>query len=219
MISYIRRRGPAAFTLIELLLVILVLTILYGISLTSIRAVSRHTHQTATAAELKSIETAWKQYYAHYQRWPTNAPDTTAEHPDGLVEELAEAMQGTGDDDADLMNPDKIVFMEFARLNDKGAPLNVWGESGRFADAPCLYYVAFDDDYDNWVEFPTDDLPVSETESDPKSTSEYLKKWRALRAFEKNGENYRIRRGVIVWTFNPEIKADSPDYLIGSWQE
>lgn len=217
MTSYTRDRR-SAFTLVELLLVILVLTILYGISLTSIRAVSRNTRKTATYAELKSIETAWKQYYAHYQRWPTNAPGDDAKGGrDSLSRELAEALQGTEDDAPGAINPDKIVFMEFARLNEKNEPLNAWGASGRFPDQACLYYVAFDDDYDNRVRFPVDGLPVPP--GDKGKAGDLPEKWRALEAFEKKKEDYLLRRGVIVWTFDPEVNADDPGYLIGSWQQ
>lgn len=205
------KAGLSAFTLIELLLVILVLTILYGMSLTAIRAVARHTHKTATRAELKSIETAWKQYYAHYQRWPTNGTAGVLE-PMPIAKELADALQGLEEDGPGVINPDKIVFMEFARLDEDEKPLNVWGTSGRFEHFPCLYYVAFDDDYDNRVVFPTNNPPD----------------WNALRTFSRktsasddgtSSSRREIPRGVIVWTFDPELKEDDPDYLIGSWQE
>ena len=213
----------SAFTLIELLMVILVLVILYGLSLTSIRAVSRHIHRTATYAELKSIETAWKQYYAHYQQWPTNS-DGSIYAPTCIDNELAKVLQGTEDAGSEPLNPDKIIFMEFARLTKNNTPLNVWGTSNRFYDdkkikddnqtdknSPCFYYVAFDTDEDHFIELPAND------ELSPTGTkSEDRNKWRALDVFRDN--NCKIDRGVIVWTYDPELGTDNPDYLIGSWQ-
>jgi prepilin-type N-terminal cleavage/methylation domain-containing protein len=138
----------AAFTLIELLMVVMIIAVLFSIILSAIRTVERHTLQTVTQAEIKTIETAWKQYFAHYQMWPTNSM------PDNLLgEDLAKVLRG--DVDARDQNPDQAIFMEFTRFADhegKQIPVNAWGESGRHKPEDCAYYVMFDDDGDNVLE-------------------------------------------------------------------
>ncbi len=205
MTSNTRNAAKTGFTLVELLMVIVVLTILFGISLTAIRTVARNTNKTVTRSELKSIESAFKQYYAHYQCWPLTNETADASSPIG--EALAEILMGTEEDTA-LSNPDKLVFMEFARVTKDGLPLNSWGESGRFKEAVCQYHVAFDTDGDNWITFPTNNI------SD----------WAAFHEMASSGDGdtatstRKLRRSVIVWTFDPELTPDDEDYLIGSWQ-
>ena len=205
MTSNIRSRAEAGFTLVELLMVIVVLTILFGISLTAIRTVARNTHKTVTRSELKSIESAFKQYYAHYQSWPLTNETADASSP--IEEALADILMGTEEGTA-LSNPDKLVFMEFARVTKKGVPLNSWGESGRFKEEACRYHVAFDTDGDNRIMFPTNNV------SD----------WAAFREKTSSGSEEatstrNLRRSVIVWTFDPELTPGDEDYLLGSWQQ
>jgi len=191
----------AGFTLTELLMVMMVVTILYCISLSAIRAVDRTARKTAAQAELKSIETGLKQYYAHYLGWPnpssgeaTTSGDVSAP-VEGRLSRILGGMSGASVTDED--NPDKLIFVEFARLDKDDRPLNPWGPSGRYDSEKCLYHVAMDADGDNYVRFPSNltGNAVSLLPSDK-----------------------RYRGSVIVWTFNPELKTDDEDYLIGSWQ-
>jgi prepilin-type N-terminal cleavage/methylation domain-containing protein len=193
-----RAAGRAAFTLIELLVVVMVIAILYGMLLSAIRTVQRHTLQTVTRGELKNIENAWKQYFAHYQVWPeTDGAEETARLIDG---DMAWALQGvTNSAWAARWNRDGIVFMEFSRLDaDDGRPLNAWGESRRFEKDLCSYYVAFDIDGDNQIEV----RPCERLGSPGASPAT------------------NVFRGVVVWTFNPEIKdrATGMPAVMGSWQ-
>jgi prepilin-type N-terminal cleavage/methylation domain-containing protein len=181
----------SAFTLIELLMVVMVIAILFSILLSAIRTVQRHTLQTVTRGEIKNIENAWKQYFAHYQSWPTNQP------PMHLIDETrARELQGIAGTAATL-NPEGIVFMEFSRFNATGRPLNAWGESGRHNEDLCSYYVMFDTDGDN-------QLLESDVESLPGSL---------LKPFTNS-----LYRGVAVWSYNPEAREDSRKVL-GSWQQ
>ena len=194
------RRG---FTLTELLMVMMVMTILYCIALSAIRAVDRTARKTAARAELKSIETAFKQYYAHYQTWPDVLADDTADRADALIDaSLAKVLDGTSENTRGRENggnPDKMIFIEFSRMTDDGIPLNPWGASGRYEKDQCRYHVAVDADGDNSVQFVSDGYGNANAVKLLPSTR-------------------RFRGSVIVWTFNPELTKDNEDYLIGSWQ-
>lgn len=197
-------RKTSGFTLTELLMVMTVVAILYCISLSVIRAVSRSANKAAAQAELKSIEIAFKQYYSNYGDWPlTNSTDDASTEID---ESMARILTGTETADY-ASNPEKMIFMEFARSNKDGVPMNPWGANGRYKAGQCLYHVAFDTDGDNYVRFPSNDCS----------------KWAAA---DRLDSQQRARAGVIVWTFNPEISPDykgqnsdakGNDYLIGSW--
>ncbi len=202
MTSHLRDR--AGFTLTELLMVMMVMTILYCIALSAIRAVDRTARKTAARAELKSIETAFKQYYAHYQNWPGVLADDTADRTDMLIDApLATVLNGTCDNSRgrdDGGNPDKMIFIEFSRMTNDGVPLNPWGASGRRYDKEkCRYHVAVDADGDNSVQFVSDG-------------------YENANAVKLLPSDRRFRGSVIVWTYNPELTTDNEDYLIGSWQ-
>ena len=184
----------AAFTLIELLMVVMIIAILFSILLSAIRTVERHTLQTVTQAEIKTIETAWKQYFAHYQMWPTN--NLSADYR--LGEDLAKVLGGHAD--AETLNRDQIIFMEFTRFADhegEQIPVNAWGESGRHKPGDCAYYVMFDDDGDNEILVPLD---APSTGSAGASTN--------------------LFRSVAVWSFNPDVRDDDDKpKLMGSWMQ
>jgi type II secretory pathway pseudopilin PulG len=184
-------------------MVMMVMTILYCIALSAIRAVDRTARKTAARAELKSIETAFKQYYAHYQNWPGVLADDTADRTDMLIDApLATVLNGTCDNSRgrdDGGNPDKMIFIEFSRMTNDGVPLNPWGASGRYEKDQCRYHVAVDADGDNSVQFVSDN-------------------YENANAVKLLPSNRRFRGSVIVWTFNPELTKDNEDYLIGSWQ-
>ncbi len=197
----------SGFTLTELLMVMMVVTILYCISLSAIRAVDRAARKTAARAELKSIESAIKQYYAHYLSWPPcsetaegseyEAEDFSAPVGRFLANVLGGATGRVGA--AAYANPDGLVFMEFSRQAKNDEPLNPWGASGRYDRGKCLYHFAMDTDGDNSVAFPSNNMDN-------------------CNAVQRLPAGRRYRGSVIVWTFNPELKTDNDDYLIGSWQ-
>ncbi len=184
-------------------MVMMVMTILYCIALSAIRAVDRTARKTAARAELKSIETAFKQYYAHYQTWPGILANDTEDREDVPIDAaLAKILDGTDVETGNRDNggnPDKMIFIEFSRLTENGIPLNPWGASGRYEKEECRYHVAVDADGDNSVQFVSDN-------------------YENANAVKLLPSNRRFRGSVIVWTFNPELTKDNEDYLIGSWQ-
>lgn len=185
-------------------MVMLVITILYCISLSVIRTINRHTFRAAARAEVKSIEVACKQYYAHYLAWPRMTADNGENHSNGksttryvIDRELMEILSGT--EANPKYNPDKIIFMEFPRIDKDGYPLNPWGSSNRFKVEDCRYYVEFDTSLQNYID-------ISHILAEQPAN------------FEKSNidEGYQ-RRGVVVWTYNPEIAEGKDGKLIGSW--
>ena len=154
-----------------------------------------------------SIESAVKQYYAHYLAWPPctatadEAAYQAADYSAPVGRFLAQVLSGaTGRvGDAASANPDGLVFMEFSRQTKNDEPLNPWGASGRYDKGKCLYHLAMDTDGDNYVAFPSNGMDNCTAVSRLPSGRLY-------------------RGSVIVWTFNPELKTDNEDYLIGSWQ-
>ncbi len=182
-------------------MVMMVMTILYCIALSAIRAVERTARKTAARAELKSIEMAFKQYYAHYQNWPGSlGENASADSGDKTIDaELAKILGGRYDGTRGRDNggnPDKLVFIEFSLMNNDDEPLNPWGASGRYEKEKCRYHVAVDADGDNYVRF------------DPSGKDSSASSASAV----------RYRGSVIVWTHNPELSTGNEDYLIGSWQ-
>lgn len=209
-----RRRaiGAGGFTMIELLLVISVISILLGMLISTVRAVRRYSRQTITRGEIKNIEAAWKQFYAHYQYWPDAAKIDGVRRQDydgdagyEMLAPLARMLEGADVevevDDAsngiDIYNADKITFLELSRFNRDGAPVNAWGISGLGGKKPNTYMVAFDTDGDNEI---TINLPEIGTTN--------------------------LYRSVVVWTENPEYvkpksnqKQMGPPKYFGSWME
>lgn len=206
-----RRRG---FTLIELLVTISIISILLGMLISTVRAVRRYSRQTITRGELKNIEAAWKQFYAHYQYWPdaSTIKGVSRENEDGdaryeMLADLARMLEGESvdvtEDDSGIKtyNADKIAFLELTRFNDKGDPVNAWGlartDPTITGKKPNTYVVVFDSDGDNQIEV----------------------------RFPDNTSN-NLYRSVVVWTENPEyVKPDSsdapegPPRYFGSWME
>ncbi len=207
-----RRRG---FTLIELLVTISIISILLGMLISTVRAVRRYSRQTITRGELKNIEAAWKQFYAHYQYWPSaytinGVPridaDVGGDARYEMLAGLARMLEGQSidveDDAIETYNADKIAFLELTRFNRDGDPVNAWGRDRTDPDItgkkPNTYVVVFDSDGDNQieVEFP-------------------------------DGGSTNLFRSVVVWTENPEyVKPDDdhdipagPPRYFGSWME
>ncbi len=81
------RRSPwdeAGFTLIELVIVILVLGILAGIVVFSVRGVQDHGEVSACRTEVRTVETAVEAYYAKKTVYPTLA-QLSAAGPDQFL--------------------------------------------------------------------------------------------------------------------------------------
>lgn len=199
-----------AFTLIEMLIVISIISVLLGLLYGALERARTFSRRAIAYTEVKNIETAFKQYYAHYHDWP---PETCIEAADtrlsgsqgddkGFVIDanMAKMLQGTISDSDGLnttikaANPDRIPFIEFARKNNTGVPINPFRLSTGSTETR-QYKVLFDLDNDNEIGV-RDDLAVS---------------------------NVTVYASVAVWTMIPGSPSeDNTDTtvsyeLIGSW--
>ncbi len=209
--SILQTKRRRAFTLVELLVAISIISILLGLLISTVRAVRRFSRQTITRGELKNIEAAWKQFYSHYQYWPNadSIADVSRGDADGdaqyeLLAPLARMLEGADieniDDPAGITtyNADRIAFLELTRFNRDGDPVNAWGRAREVAfdgKTPNTYVVIFDTNGDNQI--------LVELPGEPSTN---------------------LFRSVAVWTENPEYVADEADRggpppFFGSWME
>ena len=153
-------RPTRAFTLVELLLTISILSILMAILWASLRAVRRYSREVSTRIELSNLEAAFRQYYDHYGLWPIPDEDTEILN-DGdtkiyINEVIFSALAAKPDFHPDL-NTDKIPFFElfrFREFNGKKYAVNAWGDT--YGER---YQVMFDTNGDNTLLFESITIP------------------------------------------------------------
>lgn len=71
------RRDDSGFTLIELVIVILILGVLAGIVVFSVRGITDHGEVSACETEVRTVETAVEAYYAKTNEYPNAMTDLT----------------------------------------------------------------------------------------------------------------------------------------------
>jgi len=145
------------FTLIELLVVIAIISILAGLLLPAVNGVRKKGYETQAKVDVKSLETAIRQYYAEYGRFPFNSGD-----PDKIYGKasVSGGLSHGSTDNADLIrvlqskdgagnagfvnNPRKIVFLEVQEksLTSNGDMIDPYNRQ---------YLIAIDTDFDNSV--------------------------------------------------------------------
>lgn len=203
-----------AFTLIEMLIVISIISVLLGLLYGALERAQKFSRRTITYTELKSIESAFKQYHAHYHTWPSNdvvnaAARLTSEEDQGFVidESIARALQGVRDTSSDAwkLNPEAIPFIEFSRCSPLSrAPVNPFKSDNNAAtDTTRSYKVLFDTNGDRQLSIPGSD-------ADPTSSA-----------------TTNIIGSVAVWTLIPPTRKSSgtssgttvqtKDTRFGSW--
>lgn len=166
--------------------------------------------------ELKNIETAFKQYYAHYNCWPSNDVANirlTSDQDSGFVidREMANFLQGYRIDTAnqiDKINPAAIPFIEFARYSTfepNGPPVNPFKSiNNAIGDTSRAYKVLFDTNGDRQIIVPADN------DQDAKAAGI---------------QQTNIIASVVVWTMIPATRTTDTqgkqnmmvDTIIGSW--
>ncbi|OGV63723.1 MAG: hypothetical protein A2498_03900 [Lentisphaerae bacterium RIFOXYC12_FULL_60_16] len=94
-------RRKHAFTLIELLTVIVIIGVLSSMLVVVVRAARERTAKTKASAEVRELVRAWKSYWMVYNEWPATLDGEN--RPMDLP--AMRILQGE--------NPQKIVFMNF----------------------------------------------------------------------------------------------------------
>jgi type II secretory pathway pseudopilin PulG len=192
-----------------MIIVISIISVLLGLLYGSLERARKFSRRAITFTEVKNIEAALKQYYAHYHDWPADTiidaisqPITSGGDGGFIIDKAASQMlQGTLTDTSPQgllnSNPDRIPFIEFARLNNLGAPINPF-RSTTGTPETRQYKVLFDLDGDN-------EITVTDT------------------GIPNFGTN--VFKSVVVWTLIPgspdsgrnDGTDTSSDEVLGSW--
>jgi type II secretory pathway pseudopilin PulG len=197
-----------------MLIVISIISVLLGMLYGALERAQKFTRRTITYSELKSIESAWKQYYAHYHAWPSNDLVNAASRlpPSGedlgfvIDAPLARMLQGVRETDSgsDLgqLNPEAIPFIEFARYSAvTRAPVNPFkANSSSPQDMSRSYNVLFDTNGDRQITVPSGDA--------------------------QSPTNAPVIGSVAVWTVIPATRTSNSsgqteptgDVILGSWE-
>ena len=204
-----------AFTLIEMIIVIAIISVLLGLLYGSLERARKFSRRAITFTEVKNIEAGLKQYYAHYHDWPADTIIDALSQPlvsgqDGgfvIDANAAKMLQGAITDNSPQQlrnaNPDRIPFVEFARFSNpaqsqgQSVPINPFRTSTG-AIATRQYKVLFDLDGDNEIRVTDENLPNYTT---------------------------NIFKRVAVWTLIPGSPGSgrndgtevTRDELLGSW--
>ncbi len=166
----------AGFTLIELLTVIAIIAILMGLLFPAVSAVKEAARKAEAKNACMGIVAAVKQYNTEYGKYPSMADAPAAGTPpstkDAIVgdTDCPAAKKGghnknlfntlraiaTGMNQADVLNPRKIIFFEGKAVSDKDAPRSGFLEKGDSDQKGCFfdpwgkeYNIIVDSNYDN----------------------------------------------------------------------
>lgn len=115
-----------------MLIVISIISVLLGLLYGALERAQKFSRRTITYTELKGIEMAFKQYHAHYHKWPTNnvaaalPPSSSGDRGFIIDENIAKALQGVFNQESyRTLNPEAIPFIEFSRYSPvTKAPVN-----------------------------------------------------------------------------------------------
>ncbi|MFO7870825.1 MAG: type II secretion system protein [Kiritimatiellia bacterium] len=139
-------RNRNSFTLIELIAVFAIISFLAALLIGAVNVARRRSRLVSAKSEVRNIDAAWKQYYAHYRKWPSFVTnEANAISLTGTAARLLHGENTAGD------NPHEIKFIEFQRWNPASNPVNPWADK----DSPSAgdyYYARFDADYDNVID-------------------------------------------------------------------
>ena len=107
-----------AFTLVEMLVVLGMISILMGVTFTGIGKARARARVVKANAEIRTLMNAWLAYEASYDDWPVSIEGDEIEAEESSIKELL------GDNDTDT------VFLNVQLVN--GAFLDPWGTPYRF---------------------------------------------------------------------------------------
>ena len=154
----IRQRRDAAFTLVELLVVITIIAILMALLFPAFKGVQNQAKRTQAKNDVTQIVTAVSAFYTEYGRYPTTATsDAAAVFGRGATSNdmLFNALRGNDP----ALNPKAIIFINPPDVKDSVHPRSgistSGGAVGQYFDPWGLpYAVALDADYNNQVKNP-----------------------------------------------------------------
>lgn len=204
-----------AFTLVEMIIVISIISVLLGLLYGALERAQKFSRRTITYSEIKTIEAAFKQYYAHYHSWPSNQIASTrlvSDEDHGFIidERISKLLQGHATSLAEDIefNPEMIPFLELARYAPQSyVPVNPFKSNVKGpADTTRAYRVLFDTNGDRQITLPPSGDP-NQNLIDMPSTN--------------------IIADVVVWTLIPSsrrvdatgrpIATTQTETVIGSW--
>jgi prepilin-type N-terminal cleavage/methylation domain-containing protein len=180
-----RRRATAAFALIEMLVVVVIIAVLMGLAFPVFYGAQNQARKAQARNDLMQIVTAVNAYYAEYGRYPLTpaTPVDTTYGASPTNELLFNELRSV----AAAQNPRGIVFLSPPDVKDGNKPRagisSAPGTAGQYFDPwGKPYMIRIDTDYDNQVTNP----------------------------YSQNaGGAPLLRSGVIAWSFGKDALSQS----------
>lgn len=168
------RNATAAFTIIEILVVVTIIGMLVGLSLPAIGGALNSAKKAKVSTMAQQVRTAILQFQTEYGFYPTNGLDSTGKGDTGSP--LALVLTGSANATTD--NPRRLVFLEVPNdftLDGLGNVTNggIVTPRGFYKGAQSNLSVAVDHDYNGEVEAAgqTVRATVAVWFQDPKNTN------------------------------------------------
>jgi len=162
----------AAFTLVELLVVISIIALLLGIIVPSYFSIQKKAKVTKAKVTVKNLETAFKAYLDYYRAWPAAFGGGAGTE---MLKPVVDILNGG--------NSDKMVFYEFDTNAVANGALDPWSDPS--ADESTWRRYRFQvDNYDNKINPAPDgsgtilrSVIVWSDGPDRTNTSDDIKSW------------------------------------------
>ena len=169
----------AAFTLMELLLVIVIIVILVGLAFPVFQGVLERAKKLQAKNDLTQIVTAVNAFYTEYGRYPLVTDDTPIANNSDLLYTLRGVANGANVGNA--VNTRQIVFISPAEDTSQTNPKGKIGSTGQFYDPwGQPYKIVIDGNYDNQITNPY----TADTGAGPGT----------------------LRQGVLAWSYGKDTK-------------
>ena len=169
----------AAFTLAELLLVIVIIVILAGLTFPAFQGVLERAKKVQAKNDLTQIVTAVNAFYTEYGRYPLVTDDTPIANNSDLLYTLRGVAYGANLGNA--VNTRQIVFISPAEDTSQTNPKGKIGSTGQFYDPwGQPYKIVIDGNYDNQITNPY----TADTGAGPGT----------------------LRQGVLAWSYGKDTK-------------
>ena len=169
----------AAFTLMELLLVIVIIVILVGLAFPVFQGVLERAKKLQAKNDLTQIVTAVNAFYTEYGRYPLVTDDTPIANNSDLLYTLRGVAYGANLGNA--VNTRQIVFISPAEDTSQTNPKGKIGSTGQFYDPwGQPYKIVIDGNYDNQITNPY----TADTGAGPGT----------------------LKQGVLAWSYGKDTK-------------